>query len=354
MAQFSLKPLMPHPRTSSRQKTASGSQTSSIATIGVVSLAIAVALFSLPTAIAVDVKFSRNEPSKPAFPVTVDPRSKTITENPEVEAMLDEHNSTLQASAITAGGLITELASFISSLPVYHMLAGAAGTGIVTIRPGYREEEVANMFARELSWNANQKAVFLRQLKVAEPMMSEGQFVPGAYAVGGLMVPGDVQLMLHERYNQEILARYSTSTERLVPVEDALTIASMLEKETNDPTEMRLISGIIWNRLWIGMNLQIDATLQYAKANSSKSVTSWWPPVVPKDKYIKSPYNTYQNKGLPPGPIANPSTAAVLAALNPKKTDCIFYFHDSRGGFHCAPTYKEHVAMLKQYYGQGK
>ena len=178
--------------------------------------------------------------------------------------------------------------------------------------------------------------------------------MPGAYAVGGLMVPGDVQIMLHKRYTEEILARYSTSTQERVPIEDALTIASMLEKETSDPTEMRIISGIIWNRLWIGMKLQIDATLQYAKANNSKSITTWWPPVVPKDKYIKSPYNTYQNKGLPPGPIANPSTAAVLAALNPKKTDCLFYFHDSDGGFHCAPTYKEHVAMLKKYYGRGK
>jgi len=345
---------MPHPRIGTKRKSARESQTSSIATIGVVSFAIAVALFSLPTVIAVDLKVSKGEPAKPAFPVTVDPQSRTITEDPTVEAMLDEHNSTLQASAITAGGLITELASFISSLPAYHLLAGAAGTGIVTIRPGYREEQVANMFARELDWNANEKATFLRQLKVASPVMSEGQFVPGAYAVGGLMVPGDVQLMLHERYTEEILARYSTSTQEQVPIEDALTIASMLEKETKDPAEMRIISGIIWNRLWIGMRLQIDATLQYAKANSSPSITTWWPPVVPKDKYIKSPYNTYQNKGLPPGPIANPSTAAVLAALNPKKTDCLFYFHDSDGGFHCAPTYKEHVAMLKKHYGQGK
>lgn len=345
---------MPHPRTGPRRKTTSDSSSSSIATIGVVSFAIAVALFSLPTVIAVDVKFSRTETPKPAFPITVNPQNRTITEDPTVEAMLDEHNSTLQAAAITAGGLISELASFISSLPAYHLLAGAAGTGIVTIRPGYREEEVANVFARELDWNANQKATFLRQLKVSEPMMREGQYVPGAYAVGGLMVPGDVQIMLHERYKQEILARYSTSTNDRLPIDDALTIASMLEKETSDPTEMRLISGIIWNRLWIGMKLQIDATLQYANASNNKSITTWWPPVVPKDKYIKSPYNTYQNKGLPPGPIANPSTAAVLAALNPKKTDCLFYFHDSRGGFHCAPTYKEHVAMLKKYYGQGK
>ena len=114
---------------------------------------------------------------------------------------------------------------------------------------------------------------------------------------------------------------------------------------------MRMISGIIWNRLFINMNLQIDATLQYAKAETTKS---WWPPVVPKDKYISSKYNTYAHKGLPPGPIASPSIAAVIAALNPKPTDCVFYFHDKRGQFHCSADYKGHVRLLKQYYGQGK
>jgi UPF0755 protein len=321
----------------------------------VVTLALALALFSLPTVIAVDLKFARLEPPKPAFPVTVNPRTQTIIEDPEVEAFLDTHNTSLQASVNQAGNYLTKFALFISSLPVYQTLAGANGTGLVEIKAGYREEEVAAVFARELGWNSAQKTVFLRQLKVADPIMNEGEFVPGVYPVRGLlMTPGDVQIMLNERFLREIRNRYSTTTERQVPLADALTIASMLEKETKDPEEMRIISGIIWNRLWIGMKLQIDATLQYAKASNDPNAKSWWPPPVPKDKYIKSPYNTYQNKGLPPGPISNPSTAAVLAALNPKKTDCIFYFHDSRGVFHCTETYKEHVSLLRKYYGQGK
>lgn len=116
---------------------------------------------------------------------------------------------------------------------------------------------------------------------------------------------------------------------------------------------MRLISGIIWNRLFINMNLQIDATLQYAKANTS-AANSWWPAPLPADRFRKSPYNTYLNKGLPPAPIASPSVASVLAALNPKNTSCMFYFHDSAGRFHCSDTYDQHVALLKKYYGRGK
>lgn len=354
MANYSFKSLMPHPgsRASARRNKLKDTL-GYMGTMLSVSFVIALGLFSLPSVIAMDMKFAARDSIKPAFPVTVDPANRTITEDPSVEAFLDEHPSTLQAAALTAGDLFTELASFIAHLPAYKMLAGSAGAGLVTIRPGYRQEEVAAAFARELNWNEGERRMFLRQLQVASPVMTEGQFVPDTYAVRGLMTPGDVQILLSDTFNREIVSRYSTSTASRVPLDDALTIASMLERETRDPGEMRMISGIIWNRLWKGMNLQIDATLQYAKAEDPKQ-KSWWPQVVPKDKYIKSPYNTYQNKGLPPGPIASPSTAAVLAALNPKKTDCIFYFHDSQGEFHCAPTYKEHVTLLKKYYGQGK
>jgi UPF0755 protein len=101
------------------------------------------------------------------------------------------------------------------------------------------------------------------------------------------------------------------------------------------------------------MPLQLDATLQYAKAGASGE-KNWWPVPKPADKFIKSPYNTYANEGLPPGPIANPSAAAVLAALNPHPTDCIFYFHDRNEGYHCSLTYEEHVRKLKIHYGRGR
>jgi UPF0755 protein len=116
---------------------------------------------------------------------------------------------------------------------------------------------------------------------------------------------------------------------------------------------MRYISGIIWNRLFVGMPLQLDASLQYARG-SKISEKLWWPKVVPNDKYIDSPYNTYENEGLPPAPISNPSVEAVVAALNPRETDCMFYFHDSKGVFYCTENYEDHVAKLKEIYGRGR
>jgi UPF0755 protein len=108
---------------------------------------------------------------------------------------------------------------------------------------------------------------------------------------------------------------------------------------------MNLISGIIWNRIWSGMRLDIDATLQYAKGDEKK----WWPVVLSADKNIASPYNTYKTIGLPPTPISNPSLAAIEAAYNPQKTACIFYFHDDNRIIHCSKTYAEHKKGVEVY-----
>lgn len=101
------------------------------------------------------------------------------------------------------------------------------------------------------------------------------------------------------------------------------------------------------------MPLQLDATLQYAKG-SRASEKEWWPVPKPADKYLKSPFNTYANKGLPPAPIANPSAASVLAALNPVPTDCYYYFHADNAEYYCSKTYEEHVRKLRAVFGRGK
>lgn len=288
------------------------------------------------------------------FPISVNPETKTIIENAEVEALLTEEHPRLSAATDRINDIFGRVASAIASIPGYQML-GAAGVRFVTIYPGYRQEEVARAFGRVLGWDAKKQAEFLKTIATDPDPIKEGEVVPATYILEGEVGFKEVHYLLKEKFNDSILTRYSDETAKLIPLEEALTIASMLERETSDPAEMRIISGIIWNRIWDDMNLQIDATLQYAKSSANKGKGGeWWPKVVPKDKYIKSTYNTYLHGGLPPAPIANPSVAAVIAALNPKKTDCIFYFHDKHGNFFCSATYKEHVAVLKEKYGRGK
>lgn len=313
-------------------------------------------LFSLPTILAVDVELAQ----KPVydgvnFPVTVNPASKTITTDPQVEALLATAPSQLPASVGLVRKVFEKLALAIASLPVYQQVAGVAGAPslFVEIPAGYRQEQVARSFGVELGWTPKERTQFMASAKELEPKLPQGSTVPGIY-FASVHEPAQVADLVHERFKAEILSKYSSTTEAQVPLEQALTIASLIEKEAGGWDDMRLISGIIWNRLFAGMKLQIDATLQYAEANQKAGVGGWWPSVEPKDKYIKSAYNTYQKAGLPPSPIANPSVAAVLAALNPKKTDCLFYFHNARGEFFCSPTYAGHVKLLKQEYGRGK
>lgn len=315
--------------------------------------------FSLPTLLAIGIQHEQGRAvseMRKQFPVTVDPKNKIIVENVHVNAFLEGDGSPLQAAVISAGSVFKDVfawvATTIANAPWYQSLAATNGR-FVNITPGMRKEQVANAFAKTLSWNNKQKKEFLTALPSSPLPLSEGSFSPGIYSVVSGMPPLSAQALVNERFYENILSRYGTTTAEIVPLNQALTIASLIEREAGGADDMRLISGIIWNRLFINMNLQIDATLQYAKASSGAGA-GWWPAPVPADRFRKSPYNTYLHSGLPPTPISNSSVASVLAALNPKNTSCLFYFHDSSGEFHCTDTYAEHVALLKKYYGRGK
>lgn len=319
-------------------------------------LIVAAGLFSLPLTLAVSVRMADASPAvERAFPVTVDPETKTIIEDPEIEALLARPPSRVQAAAADAFKLYERLALLIADTAAFRQIAGAAGVHdlFVSVRPGSRQEEVAAAFGRELGWTAAQRREFIARVRELEPEISNGMTVPGIY-FASVTEPEDVALLVEQRFEQHILSRYGTTTQERVPIEDALTIASLIQREAAGWHDARIISGIMWNRLFAGQRLQIDATLQYAEATRDGGKNGWWPSVEPEDKFIRSPYNTYRNAGLPPGPIANPSIDSFIAALNPKKTDCMFYFHDARGGFHCTETYREHVALLRKYYGQGR
>lgn len=324
--------------------------------VGGAALALAIALFSLPSVLATDLKNdTETKAVARSFPVTVDPERRTIVEDPAIEELLAVEPTSLAAATGVLTFVYEQLAIVISDSGWYRQIAGIGGINnlFVTVYPGQRAEEVANSFGYKLKWTPVQKATFLKEIRALDPELNEGKFVPGTHFIS-VTTPEDAAVLAHNRFETEILERYGTTTSDRVPLEDALIIASLIEREAAGWEDMRLISGVIWNRIFVGMNLQIDATMQYSKASLAGGEGGWWPQPVPADKNIRHPYNTYRRAGLPPGPIANPSIAAIVAALNPKKTDCLFYFHDARGQFHCSPTYEGHVTLLKKYYGQGR
>ena len=304
------------------------------------------------TALTIDFPLSEPGVAVAPFPVGVDPENKSINEHPDLEHFIaNEGRARWQFPSLVPSGKFARFIAKLSRSPWYQM--AIPGGRLLVIFPGERKEEVAENFGSILRWNREERARFMDLVTTTDPVLVEGKFYPERYLVAVDAGPEDVAQMVNERFEAEVSARYSKGASDIMPLDEALVIASLLQREARDFTDMREISGVIWNRLFIDMPLQLDATLQYVKGSRS-DVSSWWPVPTPADKYLTSPYNTYQNKGLPPAPIANPSLEAVLAALNPQATECLFYFHANGGEFYCSETYEEHVRKLREIFGQGR
>ena len=110
---------------------------------------------------------------------------------------------------------------------------------------------------------------------------------------------------------------------------DILIIASLLEKEAPEFRDRQIIAGILYKRLEFGIGLHVDATITYAKC-AGTFLTCKDPKVYRKDLDFQSRYNTYLYNGLPPGPIGNPGLEAIMAALNPIKSEYLYYLSDPR------------------------
>jgi cell division protein YceG involved in septum cleavage len=282
------------------------------------------------------------------FPVSVNPKNQTMLK----EDLLGNHEyESLAKNDAGVDGWKGKVVAFFARKEWYQNLASPTGR-IVVIWPGERKEELAQNIGAVLRWSNEQNKEFITLMEEASPELTEGMFYPSEYVAHRGATPEDVALVVKEKFDADILTRYTPEVAEQVPLEDALIIASLLEREASDFENMREVSGVIWNRLFVDMPLQLDATLQYVKGGKV-SEKDWWPVPRPADKFLKSPYNTYANKGLPPTAIGNPSAAAVLAALNPLSTDCLYYFHDDNRQYHCSVTYEEHVKKLKATYGRG-
>lgn len=121
--------------------------------------------------------------------------------------------------------------------------------------------------------------------------------------------------------------------------QEAITLASVVEKETGIPEERPRVAGVFVNRLNQGIPLQTDPTVIYALTNGSGALGR---PLTRADLKTDSPYNTYQNPGLPPGPIANPGRASLKAVMQPEEHDYLFFVADGTGGHVFAKTLSEH------------
>lgn len=170
----------------------------------------------------------------------------------------------------------------------------------------------------------------------------EGFLFPETYNFPPFATLEDIFKKIDNEFNQRVRTKYNLSDEDLIKI---LTIASILEKEVPHPEDMKIVSGIIKNRLEKGMPLQMDSTLGYFTGKASLELTR-------EDLKLDSPYNTYKVKGLPAGPVGNPGDVSIYAAINPDKNDYLFFLSDKNGVNHYAKTYNEHLRNRRLYLGK--
>jgi len=187
-----------------------------------------------------------------------------------------------------------------------------------------------------------------KQLTGGISVPAEGSVLPDSYAFDKNEPRAAVLKRMQDAMTKtidELWPERSPNAMVKTPLE-ALTLASIVEKETALKSELRMVSGVYSNRLRIGMRLQANPTIIYP-ITKGKSLGRR---IRKSEIRDVNAYNTYAMAGLPKGPIANPSRAAIAAVLNPQKTSALYFVADGNGGHIFADTLKQHNANVAKWY----
>lgn len=172
--------------------------------------------------------------------------------------------------------------------------------------------------------------------------VTDGELLPQTYAYNKTVSKDDVILKMKHAMTELIDAEWQKRDDGL-PIkskEEAIILASIVEKETGIPEERALVASVFINRLLHNMRLQSDPTVVYTL--TSKYGNMMGRKLYKKDLEVETPYNTYRIKGLPAGAIANPGIDSIRAVLHPAKTEYFYFVADGTGGHKFAKTLDEH------------
>jgi UPF0755 protein len=236
-----------------------------------------------------------------------------------------------------------ELSPNLTSLQIAEKLTQGTQDTWIRILEGWRREEIADYLgSQELATFS--KADFLTQTATLE-----GKLYPDSYLVPKEITTTAIINLLTNTHKQKVIDAFPSeiAASSLTP-DEIVILASILEREAQGKEQMRRVAGILFNRLEIGMPLQVDASLQYINGYS-EAQQSWWVPPTAQDKQLNSPFNTYANTGLPPKAISNPGQVAIEAVLDPQEVDDLFYLHAPDGSIHYAQTLDGHNANVNRY-----
>jgi UPF0755 protein len=221
----------------------------------------------------------------------------------------------------------------------------------LTIPEGYNVVQIAdilsqkNLARKQDILRLNRNLAFIRSLNVQAPTL-EGYLFPDTYQFSRYTPPESIIRTFVNRFHEMVTPELKDRASIMgMSLQEVLTLASVVEKETGLVAERPLVSGVFHNRLQRGIPLQSDPTVIYALESFDGNIRK-------ADLSVNSPYNTYKIRGLPPGPIANPGLAAIHAALYPTQTDFVYFVARNDGSHQFSVTLDEHNKAVNQYQRQ--
>ena len=210
----------------------------------------------------------------------------------------------------------------------------------VVILPGISKERFAESVANQVATSKEdmlsvfEDSLFLEEFGFTTEELF-GRMLPETYRMYWTSTPKELVRRVLREFNSRVVQAYSDSTDTLgYSIEEVLTMASIVEWEANIEEEKAIISGLYWNRLNGRMRLQADPTVNFAIGERRRLLF--------EDYEFEHPFNTYLNRGLPPGPVTNPSLSTIRATLFPQDHNYIYMVANPEGGHIFTETFEEH------------
>lgn len=239
-----------------------------------------------------------------------------------------------------------------SMLPIDILKAITSGKTVlhpVTIPEGYRILEITELLAekklidRKKFITESNNPEIIKSLDITSGSL-EGYLFPETYHFSKHTSERKIIYTMVDTFKKRVKSKNLLDSLRKsdLTLHEIITLASIIEKETGVNDERKHISSVFHNRLRKNMLLQTDPTVIYAIKNFDGNIRK-------KDLSIDSPYNTYRYKGLPPGPIANPGIQSIMAALNPIKTNHLYFVSRKDGSHHFSSNLEDHNRAVRQY-----
>lgn len=244
---------------------------------------------------------------------------------------------------------------FESGASTYHLLdvlrKGLQTPVRVLIPPGSRPEVLAAVAAREIAFPPDSLTAALRDSALAAELETDvrhlfGYMLPDTYHFYWLTGARNVVRHVKQQFDGFFTDGMRQRADSLgLTVEEVITLASIVEWETGSDTEKPRIAGVYLNRLERGMPLQADPTVQFAVMQTEQKKRR----LLFADYDVDHPYNTYKYRGLPPGPVTNPSASSIRAVVEPEEHDYLYFVANVDGGHTFSTSFREHVRAANEF-----